>query len=56
MKAQLKMADRGGARFAAIIGAEELAAGTVSLRRLTDGVQETVALAEVAGRVAGEGS
>jgi histidyl-tRNA synthetase len=56
MKAQLKMADKGDARFAAIIGADELAAGTVSLRRLTDGVQETVALAEVAGRVAGDGA
>jgi histidyl-tRNA synthetase len=51
MKAQLKMADKGDARFAAIIGADELAAGTVSLRRLTDGVQETIALADVAGRV-----
>jgi histidyl-tRNA synthetase len=54
MKAQLKMADKGDARFAAIIGADELAAGTVSLRRLTDGVQETIALADVAGRVAGD--
>jgi histidyl-tRNA synthetase len=54
MKAQLKMADKTDARFAAIIGSDELAAGTVSLRRLTDGVQETVALAEVAGRVAGD--
>jgi len=54
MKAQLKMADKGEARFAAIIGADELAAGTVSLRRLTDGVQETVAVSEVAAHVAGE--
>jgi histidyl-tRNA synthetase len=54
MKAQLKMADKTDARFAAIIGSDELAAGTVSLRRITDGVQETVALAEVAGRVAGD--
>jgi len=56
MKAQLKMADKGDARFAAIIGADELAAGTVSLRRLTDGAQETVALADVAGRVSGDGT
>jgi histidyl-tRNA synthetase len=55
LKAQLKMADRGEARFAAIIGSDELAAGTVSLRRLEDGTQETVALAEVAGRVATDG-
>jgi histidyl-tRNA synthetase len=56
MKAQLKMADKGDATFAAIIGADELAAGTVSLRRLTDGVQETIALSEVAAHVAGERS
>jgi len=56
MKAQLKMADKSDARFAAIIGADELAAGTVSLRHLTDGVQETVPLADVAGRVAGGGA
>ena len=55
LKAQLKMADRGDARFAAIIGSDELAAGTVSLRRLEDGSQETVALAEVAGRLAADG-
>ncbi len=54
MKAQLKMADKAGARFAAILGSDELSAGTVSLRRLSDGVQETVPLAEVAGRAAGQ--
>jgi histidyl-tRNA synthetase len=51
LKAQLKMADHGDARFAAIIGSDELAAGTVSLRRLEDGVQETVPLADVAVHV-----
>jgi histidyl-tRNA synthetase len=56
MKAQLKMADRVGARFAAIVGADELAAGAVSLRRLTDGMQETVPLAELTGRLAGDGA
>jgi histidyl-tRNA synthetase len=55
LKAQLKMADRGDARFAAIIGSDELAAGTVSLRRLEDGAQETVPLAEVAGRLGADG-
>jgi histidyl-tRNA synthetase len=34
MKAQMKVADRSGARYAAIIGDEELAAGTVTLRPL----------------------
>ncbi len=32
MKAQMKAADRSGARFALLIGAEELASGTVTLR------------------------
>jgi histidyl-tRNA synthetase len=42
MKAQLKMADRAEARFAAIVGDDEVAAGTVSMRRLADGTQATV--------------
>lgn len=47
LKAQLKMADRSGARFAAIIGEKELAGGVVTLRRLSDGHQETVKPGEV---------
>jgi histidyl-tRNA synthetase len=47
LKAQLKMADRSGARFAAILGEKELAAGVVTLRRLADGQQETVKASEV---------
>src|SRR5206468_6620221 len=46
LKAQLKMADRAGAAYAAIIGARELTDGTVTLRRLSDGSQETVPIAE----------
>ncbi len=42
LKAQLKMADRSGARYAAIFGEHELGDGTVTLRRLADGVQESV--------------
>ena len=42
MKAQLKMADRADAAFAAILGEQELADGTVTLRRLIDGIQKTV--------------
>jgi histidyl-tRNA synthetase len=42
--AQLRMADRRGARFAVIVGEREAAAGTVTLRRLTDGQQEEVDL------------
>jgi histidyl-tRNA synthetase len=47
LKAQLRMADRAGARFAAIIGDKELEEGVVTLRRFEDGSQETVKLDEV---------
>jgi histidyl-tRNA synthetase len=45
--AQLRMADRAGARFAAIIGEREAAVGVVTVRRLDDGTQEEVARADV---------
>ena len=48
LKAQLKMADRAGAAFVAIVGEQELAGGTVTLRRLVDGVQKSVPTADVA--------
>jgi histidyl-tRNA synthetase len=47
LKAQLKMADRAGAAFVAIVGDKELAEGVVTLRRLVDGVQKTVPAADV---------
>ena len=43
MKAQLKSADRAGARLAVIVGARELAAGMVGLRDLATGEQEEIA-------------
>jgi len=46
LKAQLRMADRSGARFAVIVGEREAAAGTVTLRRLSDGHQEELELDE----------
>jgi histidyl-tRNA synthetase len=46
LKAQLKMADRSGAAFAAIVGDKELADRAVTLRRLVDGVQKTVPAAD----------
>ena len=49
MKAQLKMADAAAADFVAIVGEQELAAGTVTLKRLVDGVQESVPDADVVG-------
>jgi histidyl-tRNA synthetase len=51
LKAQLRMADRAGARFAAIVGDAEVDAGTVTLRRLSDGTQDSIPAAEVAARV-----
>jgi histidyl-tRNA synthetase len=45
--AQLRMADRTGAAYAAIVGERELESGTVTVRRLTDGEQEEVALTDV---------
>ena len=58
MKAQMKMADRAGADFVAIIGAQELADGAVTLRRLADGDQQTVPAGAVAERLRdpGEGA
>jgi histidyl-tRNA synthetase len=47
LKAQLRMADRSGARVAAIVGEREAQAGTVTLRRLEDGHQEQVGLDQV---------
>jgi histidyl-tRNA synthetase len=51
LKAQMRQADALGAAFVAIIGQRELAEGSVTLKRLADGTQETVAMADVAGRV-----
>ena len=48
LKAQLKMADRADARTAVIIGEQELAEGTVTVRRIDYGSQAAVPLAEVA--------
>jgi histidyl-tRNA synthetase len=49
LKAQLKMADRAGAGFVAILGERELTDGTVTLRRLVDGIQKVVPLTDVVG-------
>ncbi len=48
---QLKMAARLGSRYAVIIGEQEAAAGTVTLRRLSDGHQEEVGLADAIDRL-----
>ncbi len=52
MKAQFKSADRSGARWVLVVGPDEAASGTVSLRPLRDaGDQRTVPVAEVVGAV-----
>jgi histidyl-tRNA synthetase len=51
LKAQLRMADRTRAAYAAILGEREAAAGIVTLRRLDDGIQEEVPVSDVANRL-----
>lgn len=51
MKSQMRQADALNARYAAIIGDRELEAGTVALKDLREGSQETVPAGEVAKRV-----
>ncbi|RJQ11777.1 MAG: histidine--tRNA ligase, partial [Bacillota bacterium] len=53
LKAQLKAADRMGARWALILGEDELASGTVVLKDLAGGGQSTVARNEVVEVLAG---
>ncbi len=47
LKAQMRQADAAGVLYAAILGKEELATGTVMLRRMEDGHQERVATKDV---------
>jgi histidyl-tRNA synthetase len=51
LKSQMRHADALGAQYAAIIGERELGDGTVTLKDLQDGPQETISLADVAMRV-----
>jgi histidyl-tRNA synthetase len=51
MKSQFKSADRSGARLAVVVGDNEVAAATVTLRDLRAGDQETVDRADVVERV-----
>jgi histidyl-tRNA synthetase len=48
MKPQMKYADRSGARYTIIIGDDELAAGTVTLRNMETGEQERIPADSVA--------
>ncbi|HEX7277386.1 MAG TPA: histidine--tRNA ligase [Acidimicrobiales bacterium] len=51
MKSQFKSADRSGARLALVVGDNEVAAGTVTLRDLRAGDQETVGRADAVEHV-----
>jgi len=50
-KGQFKQADRMGARFAVVIGEEELVAGVCSLRDMVSGEQRTVPIADGPGEL-----
>jgi len=52
LNGQFRMADRSGAAYAAVLGERELAEGTVTVRRLDDGVEETVPRDEAVQRLA----
>jgi len=52
LKSQLRMADRHGARHAVIVGEREAGTGTVTLRRLDDGTQEELSVADLVRRLA----
>ncbi|MFP6827981.1 MAG: histidine--tRNA ligase [Gammaproteobacteria bacterium] len=57
MKAQLKRADRSGARLALILGDDELAAGLVSVKALRERIpQESVELGELIERLRRDGA
>ncbi|MCJ7764184.1 MAG: histidine--tRNA ligase, partial [Dehalococcoidales bacterium] len=51
LKAQLRQADKLGARYAVIIGEQEMATGTVTLRDMTSAQQETVTAEELQERL-----
>jgi len=54
LKAQMKLAGKGGHGFAAVLGGNELARGTVQLRDLARGEQSEVSRAELLARLGGE--
>ena len=51
LKSQFKLADKLGARFVAVLGPDEVAAGVVNLRDMTTHEERPVALADVASAV-----
>jgi histidyl-tRNA synthetase len=53
LKAMLEMADSGGARYAVVIGDDEIATQTASVRELATQTQQTVPLSELAAFIKG---
>ncbi|MCW5938246.1 MAG: histidine--tRNA ligase [Fimbriimonadaceae bacterium] len=53
LKAQFKQADRSGACWALILGEDEMAGGTVTVKNLESGQQESLPRAEAVARVVG---
>jgi len=52
LRAQMRQADARGIPYVAVLGPREVQAGTVTLRRLADGHQESVPLSQLAQRLA----
>ena len=53
MKAQMKQASKSGARFALIVGGDEIAKRTVTIKNLSTSDQETIAIDDVIDRIKG---
>jgi histidyl-tRNA synthetase len=51
MKSQMKVADRSGARLALIVGEDEVANNTVTLRTMESGAQQLVPRGELVAQV-----
>ena len=52
LKRAMELADKIGARYALIVGDNEMAAGTYALKRMSSGEQENVTRGEIAARLA----
>jgi len=55
LKAQMKLAGKGGHRFAVLLGGDELARGTVQLKDLANGEQHELARGELLARLSAAG-
>ena len=53
MKSQMKQADKANARYALILGEDELAKGVVTLRDMESSAQEQVAREEIVNKLLG---